>query len=114
MDRKKHRRPRGITWMRTIRSRQGIKLIATGAKQEIPPPSLEDQRGSSQPQNNQMEDTVKQLRDHGYKVTEEYSNSGQLVTTQVPGSHAIGKGEPLKTAAMAASMERPCLRMVER
>jgi len=36
------------------------------------------------------------------------------VTTQVPGSQAIGKGEPLKTAAKAASIERPCLRMVER
>lgn len=36
------------------------------------------------------------------------------VTTQVPGSHAIGKGVPSKTATSAASMERPCLRMVDR
>ena len=30
------------------------------------------------------------------------------------GAHAIGKGEPAKTASMASSMERPCLRIVER
>ncbi len=36
------------------------------------------------------------------------------VTTQVPGCHATGKGEPLKTAARASSMQRPCLRIVER
>ena len=34
------------------------------------------------------------------------------VTTQVP--HATGKGVSAKTAAMAPSIERPCLRMVER
>ncbi len=34
------------------------------------------------------------------------------VTTQVP--HATGKGDPAKTAAIAPSIERPCLRMVER
>jgi hypothetical protein len=34
------------------------------------------------------------------------------VTTQVP--HATGKGVPAKTAAIAPSIERPCLRMVER
>jgi hypothetical protein len=38
----------------------------------------------------------------------------KLVTTQVLGSQAMGKGEPSKTADMAASRERPCLRMVER
>lgn len=37
-----------------------------------------------------------------------------FVTTQVLGSQAMGKGEPSKTADMAASRERPCLRMVER
>ena len=35
-----------------------------------------------------------------------------IVTTQVP--HAMGKGAPAKTASMAPSIERPCLRIVER
>jgi len=30
------------------------------------------------------------------------------------GAHATGKGVPAKTAAMASSIERPCLRIVER
>ena len=46
--------------------------------------SPQDQRGTDRLQNNQMEDTIKYLRDHGYKVTEEYSNTG---LSTVSGEH---------------------------
>lgn len=38
----------------------------------------------------------------------------KIVTTQVPGSQAMGNGDPSKTAVIAASRERPCFFMVER
>ncbi len=62
------------------------KLTATEKKSTPSSLSLQDQRGTEQIQNNQMEDTIKQLRDHGYKVTEEYSNTGQLskVSQEIP------------------------------
>ncbi len=44
----------------------------------------------------------------------ESENRKKDASDQLPGSHAMGKGESSKTAARAANMERPCLRMVER
>jgi hypothetical protein len=38
----------------------------------------------------------------------------EKVTTQDAGSQAMGKGAPSKTATREASMERPCLRWVDR
>src|SRR5215467_12624612 len=54
------------------------KLTATEDKVTSSSTSPQDQRGKEQLQNNQMEKTIKQLRDRGYKVTEEYSPTGQL------------------------------------
>jgi ribulose bisphosphate carboxylase small subunit len=61
------------------------KLAATEDKSTPSSLSLQNQRGTDQLQNNQMEITIKQLRDRGYKVTEEYSNTGQL--SKVSGEH---------------------------
>ena len=60
------------------------KLTATEDKSTSSSSSPQDQRGIDQLQNNQMEDIIKQLRDHGYKVTEEYSNTG---LSKVSGEH---------------------------
>ena len=54
------------------------KLTATEDKSAPFSSSPQDQRGTDQLQNNQMKDTIKQLRARGYKVTEEYSTTGQL------------------------------------
>ena len=65
------------------------KPTATEDKSTPSSLSLQDQRGVDQLQNNQIEDTIKQLRDRGYKVTEEYSNTGQL--SKVSGEHSPRK-----------------------
>jgi uncharacterized protein YjbI with pentapeptide repeats len=46
---------------------------------------LQDQRGTDQLQNNRVEDTIEYLRHHGYTITEEYSNTGQLL--KISGEH---------------------------
>lgn len=55
------------------------KPTATEDKTTSSSSSSQDQRGTNQHQNYQMEDTIKQLRKRGYKVTEEYSNTGKLL-----------------------------------
>ncbi|GCE16738.1 hypothetical protein KDK_05380 [Dictyobacter kobayashii] len=47
-------------------------------------------------------------------ILERAYNQNQHIFGNYSVAHAMGKGEPAKTAAMAASIERPCLRMVER
>jgi uncharacterized protein YjbI with pentapeptide repeats len=62
------------------------KQTATEDKTTPPSLSLHDQIGTDQLQNNQIEDTIKHLRDRGYRVIEEYSNTGQLskVSGEIP------------------------------
>ncbi len=50
--------------------------MATEDKSTFSSLSPQDQRGTDPLQNNQMKDTIKQLRDRGYQVTEEYGNTG--------------------------------------
>jgi hypothetical protein len=54
------------------------KTSATEGKSTLSPLSSQDQRGPARPQNNQLEDIIKHLRDSGYKVTDEYNDTGQL------------------------------------
>jgi hypothetical protein len=61
------------------------KLTPTEDKSTPASLPLPDQRGTDQLQKNHMEETIEQLRDRRYQVTEEYSNSGQR--SKVSGEH---------------------------
>jgi hypothetical protein len=66
------------------------KTPATEGQSLLSPLSSQDQQRPARPQNNQMEDVIKHLRDRGYKVTEEYNDTGQL-------SKVSGEDPPRKT-----------------